>query len=577
VGRRLAAILAADVVGYSRLIGKDDAGTVALLKAHRANLFDPTVLRHGGRIVKLMGDGTLVEFASALSAVECAIEIQQLLAGEEGTLKLRIGVGLGDIISDDDNDVYGDGVNIAARLEALAQPGGICISDMVYQNVFPKLGKTFEGIGEQSLKNIERPVIVWKWPAAHTSDHTGTAVRRLEIPAKPSIAVLPFANMSGDSDQDYFSDGITEDLTTELSRYDELFVIARNSTVEFKARSADVRSIGQELGVGHVLAGSVRRAGNRIRISAQLIDAQSGHHIWADRFDREMEDIFAVQDDITAVIVNSLLGKLAHKEYERSLHKRPEALGAYDHALRASVLLTDWDREDTRLARTAAKRAVEWDPGFARAHALLAWAYSLEGILRWSQDPEESFRKSFQAAIKAVELDYEEPWAHAALGVSELWGRREHDHGNASLRRAIELNPNNAHFRLWHSNGLCLAGRSEEGLTEIETAMRLNPNYPPIYLHFHARILATLQRYSEALRLLERLVRLMPTSTNSLALYAACNVALGRREDAEKAVAQILQISPTFSLGTVPKASPYAKEEDLQTYLDLLRQAGLPD
>ncbi len=577
MGRRLAAILAADVVGYSSLMAENDAGTVALLKSHRAEQFDPVVEKYEGRIVKLMGDGTLVEFASALRAVECAIEIQEALAVGGNPLRLRIGVSLGDVISDEQNDVYGDGVNIAARLEALAEPGGICISDAVHQSLLAKFGEAFVAIGAQDLKNIGRPVAVWKWTGGAAGKQLQMSAPRLELPAKPSIAVLPFKNMSGEPDQDYFSDGITEDITTELSRYDELFVISRSSTAEFKDGNPDTRLVAEKLGVAHVLTGSVRRSANRIRISAQLIDAQTGSHVWADRFDRDMEDIFAVQDEIAAVIVNTLLGRLTHKEYERSLHRRPETLGAYDHALRASVLLTNWDREDTREARAAARLAVDMDPGFARGHALLAWAYSLEGVLRWSQNPDESFDKGYAAAIKAVELDYDEPWAHAALGFSELWGRHEHNHGLTSLRRAIELNPNNAHFRLWYSNGLCLAGRSEDGLAEIETAMRLNPNYPPIYLHFYARILATLQRYADALPLLERLVRLMPTSTNSLALFAACNIALGRKREAEAAVAQLLQVSPAFSLASVPRASPYERREDLETYLALLREAGLPE
>jgi adenylate cyclase len=573
MSRRLSAILASDVVGYTPMMSEDEAGTLLALKTLRTEVFNPRVEEHGGRIVKLMGDGALVEFPSVSNAVSAALSIQRDLAESTGPIRLRIGVNLGDVVLDGE-DIYGEGVNIAARLEALAEPGGVCISSIVHDSVAKATAEEFEDTGEHQLKGLSRPVRVWRWPC-------GPKELRLRAgasaaPDKPSIAVLPFVNMSGDPEQEFFSDGITEDINTELSRYDELLVIARNSTVAYKNAAPDNPRIAAELGVRHILTGSVRRSGSRVRIAAQLSDTETGTQIWADRFDRDIEDIFALQDEITAVIVNALLGKLKHKEYQRSLHKRPETLDAYDHALRASVLMTDWDRAKNFEARREAELAIGLDPNFARAHALRAWTFSLEAVLRWVEDPDRSFNEGYAAAIMAVDLDYDEPWAHAALGFSELWGRREYTNGIDSLQRAISLNPNNPHFRIWLSNGLCLAGRSEEGLIEYDKAIRLNPNFPPIYLHFRARILATLGRHAEALADLQRLVKVMPTSTNSLALLAASYAALGRMNEAKLAIASLLEVSPDFRLGVVPSASPYALKEDLDSYLELLKEAGLP-
>lgn len=578
--RRLAAILAADVVSYSRLMGEGEVETHARVKSILGGLVGPKVAGHGGRVVKEMGDGVLAEFPSVVEAVRCAAAIQLAMGerADEGnrTIRLRIGVNLGDIIVDD-GDIFGDGVNVAARLEGLADPGGVCISAAAHDAVEGKLDLAFEDMGAIKMKNIARPVRVHRLLNVQGDTARAPGPPLPGAPDKPSIAVLPFQNMSHDPDDAFFSDGISEEINTELSRYDELLVIARNSTAAYDAAPQDFGRISTELGVRHILTGSVRRAGKRVRITARLVDARSGAQLWADRFDRDMEDIFEVQDEITAVIVNTLLGKIAHTEYERSLHKRPETLDAYDHALRASVLLTDWDIADNAHARQEAEQAIVLDPGFARAHAFVAWTFSLEAILRWVPDPDTSFARAYEIALHAVELDEAEPWAYASLGVSQLWGRREYARGLASLRRAIALNPNNANFRVWLSNGLCLAGQSDEGLAEVEHAIRLNPMHPPIYLHFLARILATLGRHEEALVHLDRLARVMPTSTNSLALYAACNVATGRDAEARAAVTKLLSISPGFSLSIVPEASPYARREDLDGYLDLLRRAGLPE
>jgi adenylate cyclase len=576
--------MATDVVGYSRLIRTDEEGTIAALKALRADIIDPKLAEHHGRIVKLMGDGMLAEFSSVVDAVRAAVETQQAVAEHNSGLpkdkriEFRVGINLGDVVIDGD-DIQGDGVNVAARLEGLAPPGGVCISGSVHEQVRDRLDLPFEDLGEQEVKNIARPVRVWQWSTAGstTAESPINGDAPLALPDKPSIVVKPFHNLSEDPDQAFFASGISEDINTELSRYGEILVVSHSSSPTHQNERFDPRAVSKDLGVGHILAGSVRRAGNRIRVTAQLIDARSGTQLWADRFDRNLEDIFAVQDEITAVIVNTLLGKLRHREFERSLHKRPETLDAYDHALRATVLLTNWDREDTKIARSEAEKAVSLEPGFARAHALLAWAHCLEAILRWVDDPADSFKNGYKSAVKAAELDDHEPWAHAALGFAELWGRHEYDRGIMSLRNAIELNPNNAYFRLWISNAYCLAGRHEEGMKEIEIAMRLNPDYPPVYLHFLGRLLVTLGRFEEALPYLERLVKAMPTSTNSLALFAACNAGLGQLERAKTAVKDLLELSPSFSLAVVPEHSPYALSQDLEAYLDLLRKSGLPE
>ncbi len=582
--RRLAAIMASDVVGYSRLIKADEESTITALKALRADLIDPKIAEHHGRIVKLMGDGMLAEFASVVDAVRAAVETQTAVAEhnaglpEDKRIAFRVGINLGDVVIDG-NDIHGDGVNVAARLEGMAEPGGVCISGMVYDGVRDRIDVPFEDMGEQEVKNIDRPVQVWRWqPGAKGSAAGSTAANEtLPLPDKPSIAVLPFDNMSGDPEQEYFSDGVAEDIITELSRYNELFVIARNSTFTYKGKAVEVTKVARELGVRYVLEGSVRRADKRVRVTAQLIEAETGNHIWAERYDRDLEDIFAVQDDITAVIVNTLLGKLTRREFDRALRKRPEVLDAYDHALRAWGLIQKSNPSDMELAIREAKAAIELDPGFAWAHAALAYAYFLEGAWDWVEEPIESLRRGYEAALRAIELDDDEAWGHAVLGMTDLWFTQNHERSIAEEERAVSLNPNDATFRGFLSNVLCLGGRSEEGLTEIEFAMRLNPHYHPIALHMIGRALLTLRRYGEALPHLERLVGTMPSNTNARAMLAACYAALDRIGDARTTVEAIAKISPSYTLREIPVRTPYKLEKDREHYLDLLRKAGLPE
>jgi adenylate cyclase len=586
IQRKLAAIVAADVVGYSRLMELDEAGTHSGMRSLRADVLEPNIKRFGGRIFKHTGDGAFAEFPSAVSATECAIEIQTTMSRgdielhEKQQLSLRIGISLGDVIVDGD-DIYGNGVNIAARMEALAEPGGICVSGNVYEHIESAIDMTFEDLGEQMVKNINRPIRSYQIKSAQMEPASAEAVsttrKPIPLPEKPSVAVLPFQNMSGDPEQDFFSDGITDDIITELARYEELFVIARNSSFAYKGKGIDIRQIAAELGVATILEGSVRRAGDNIRIAAQLVEASSGSHIWAERYDRKLEDIFAVQDEITAMIVNTLVGKLARQHYKHASQKSPAEMDAYDHALRAMILFQRFNPSDNRKARAEAESAVAIDPQFARAHALVAWTHGVEGALRWGPDPKMSFGDALAAARKAISIDDQEPLAHAAAGYADIMGNHAFERGISEFERSVSLNPNNADLRSWYAIGLCFAGRPEDALREIELAIRLNPHFPPIYLNLHGRILFVLKRFDEALPVLERLVSAQPHNTSGLALTAACYSALGRDEEARMMIAKVLEVSPEYRLEVVHYSVPYARGEDLEFYCEMLRRSGLPE
>ena len=404
--RKLAAILSADVAGYSRLMGEDEAGTLATLKAHRAEFIDPAIASHGGRIVKLMGDGALVEFPSVVDAVECAVAVQQGMAARNADLPgdtridFRIGVNLGDIIIDGD-DIYGDGVNVAARLQEVAETGGVAISAAAHDQIAGKVEAAFEDVGEHELKNIAKPVRVYRW-AEGTAGSPGESAP-LALPDKPSIGVLPFTNMSGDPEQEYFSDGITEDIITELSRFRTLFVIARNSSFAFKGQAVDIGEVGRKLGVQYVVEGSVRKAGNRVRITAQLVEAESGNHVWAERYDRDLEDIFAVQDEVARTIVATVAGRVDDAGAERTQRRPTNDMAAYDYLLRANRHVHRYTKSDTAKARSYIEKAIELDPEIARAYALLAnldvWDWF------WREGGSESLDRAWAQLQKAIALD----------------------------------------------------------------------------------------------------------------------------------------------------------------------------
>ena len=577
--RRLAAILAADVVGYSRHMGIDEAGTLARLKALRRDLIDPQIAAHAGRIVKLMGDGVLVEFGSAVDAVACAIEIQKHVRdrnpGGAGAdpIQFRIGINIGDIIIED-GDIFGDGVNIAARIESVAAPGGISISEDAWRQVQGKVAADFVDAGEQSLKNIARPVRVYRLELGPKTTSASEAPRPTSAPPdKPSIAVLAFNNMSGDPEQEYFSDGVSEDIITDLSKLSELRVIARNSTFTYKGKAVDVKQVGRDLGVRYVLEGSVRKAGNRVRVTGQLIDAESGAHVWADRFDRDLTDIFAVQDELTQKIVSALALTLTEGEQRRLASEPTNNPEAYDFFLRGREF---WYRQTKELnvkAMEMLTRAVELDPNFAPAYAFLAIAHMRDYLNQWSASPSRSLEQGQDVAQQAVALNDRDPHAHWALGSIYLWMRR-HDEATLELERAILLNPN---FSLAHAMlGLALhyAGRSERALECFDRAIAFDP-YTDVYLHFQAQAYFQLGRYEKAVEILKRRLTRNPDTDISRALLAASYGHLGRIDEARATWQELLRVNPNYSLEHRRKVLPYRNPSDFELVVEGVRKASL--
>ena len=582
VKRKLAAILAADVVGYSRLMGADEAGTLSALKRHREAIFDPAVAAHSGRIVKLIGDGVIAEFGSVVDAVNCALSVQRSDANRpdqstsQPTIVLRIGINLGDVIIEG-GDIYGDGVNIAARLEPLAEPGGICVSSIVNESVGNRIDVRFQDGGEISVKNIDRPIRVWKW---HPNATIPTAARSNTAKPEPnsdtaSIAVLPFTNMSGDPEQEYFSDGISEDIITDLSKIAGLTVIARNSSFTYKGRSVDVRAIGCDLGVRSVLEGSIRRAGKRVRITAQLTDAATGAHLWAERYDRDLTDIFEVQDEVVERIVGALAVTLTHGEQQRLRRHGTSNVEAYECWLRARALLTRGTRESIMEARAMYRRAIEFDLNFAAPHAGLAFAAIAEHASGWVLDSAQALLEAERWARRALELDDREPVSHMALGNVLLW-RRDHEGALAEFRRMIALDPNFAQGHTATGLGLMYAGEPARALEPFAIAMRLDPHYPDIVLHFLAQANFSLGKYEiAAQQLLDRVAR-NPSTDASRMLLASCYGHLGRAEEARAVWAELLKVNPDFSLMQRARVLPYKNPDDFQRIREGLAKAGLP-
>ncbi len=578
--RKLAAILAADVAGYSRLMSQDEEGTLRRLKAHLAEIVEPRIAEHRGRIVKRTGDGVLVDFASAVEAVRCAIAVQTGMAErnraapENSRIEFRIGINLGDIIIEGD-DIYGDGVNIAARLEGIAEPGAIFVSRAVRDSVRDKLEIVLEDLGERPVKNIPKPVRVFRIGGVDRPAGPASAAAPPPVPDKPSIAVLPFTNMSGDSEQEYFSDGMTEDLITDLSKVSGLFVIARNSSFAYKGKATKVQDIGRDLGVRFVLEGSIRKAGNRVRITAQLVDAGSGGHLWADRFDRDLTDIFATQDEVVQKIVGALSVKLTPGEEQRLRRRGTDNVEAYEFWWRARELLGRGTRDATAQARAMHLRAIELDPNFAAPHAGLAFVAMAEYANGWVADPAQALEEAESRARRAVELNDQEPVGHMALGSTLIWRRRYED-ALPEHRRSIELDPNYAQGHIAMGVGLMYAGRAAEALEPFATAMRLDPHYPNMLLHFLAQANFSLGRYETAAgHLLERIAR-NPDTDASRMLLAACYGHLGRGDDARAVWAELLKINPGFSLEQRARVLPYKNAADFERIAEGLAKAGLP-
>lgn len=470
--RRLAAIVAADLVGYSRLMGEDEAGTISAVSRIFLTIIEPLVSRHGGRIVKLMGDGVLAEFASVVGAVACSLEWQDSVSSDSGNFRFRIGINLGDIVVQD-GDIFGNGVNIAARLESLAEPGGICVSANVYEEVKGKLNLVCDDLGEQAIKNISEPLRIYRIKGSAQKTDTSAPPRNgSSLPEKPSIAVLPFTNMSGDREQEYFSDGITEDIITELSRFSELFVIARNSSFVFKGKSFDVREAARKLGVQYVVEGSVRKAGNRVRVTAQLIDAVAGSHLWADRYDRQLEDIFDVQDDVVRAVVAVLPGRIAEAGAEWVRRKPTENLTAFDNLLRGQHELARRGN-GIRKAIDHYQKAIEIDPDCAAAYAGIAVA---EGMSVWdlSTYDDNPLERAYEAGKRALELDPSDYRSHAAFGeaVRQLG---QHTVAGEHLQRAMKLNPNSAQVKGYWAMLQAYTGDPEGAIATYNSAIRLDP------------------------------------------------------------------------------------------------------
>ncbi len=589
VERRLAAILAADVAGSCRLIGIDEEGTLARLKALRRTLFDPKIAEHHGRVVKNTGDGAIAEFASVVDAVRCADEIQRGMAEQnidvpqDKQIELRIGIHVGDIIIEE-NDIFGDGVNIAVRLEGIAEPGGISISDDARRQIRGKVDITFEDLGSQSLKNIAEPMRVWRVPNGRAVRAVPTRLRvddaALTLPDKPSIAVLPFINMSGDPEQEYFADGMVEDIITALSRFKALFVIARNSSFTYKGRAVDVKQVGRELGVRYVLEGSVRKAANRVRITGQLVDAATGAHLWSERFDGGLGDIFDLQDQVTESVVGAIAPALEKAEIERAKRKPTESLDAYALYLRGLARLYQFgNRQANAEALRLFNSAIELDPDFASAYARAAFCYVSAKANGWISVTGNEIAEVTRLAQRAVELGKDDAIALAASGWALAFVVRDLEVGAGLVDRALVLNSNSAEawsLGGWVKNWL---GEPEAAIERFARAMRLSPLDPSLrtpsgtaHAHFF------LGRYDEAASWAAMALQDNPDYQPGLRIAAASNAMAGRPEQAHKAVARLRLLNPTLRVSTLKDVlGPFRRAEDLLRYEEGLRQAGLPE
>ena len=575
--RKLTAILSADVKGYSRLMGEDELATVEILKQYRKIIGD-LVMDYQGRVVDSPGDNILSEFSSVVDALECAVKIQEELKGKNANLpenrrmEFRIGVNLGDVI-EDESRIYGDGVNIAARIESLAEGGGICIARNVYDQVKNKLNFGYEYLGEHPVKNISEPVRVYRIETELKSNVLDLE-KKVKLPEKPSIAVLPFTNMSGDTEQEYFSDGITEDLITDLSKISALFVIARNSVFTYKGKAVKVEEVGRELGVHYILEGSVRKAGDKVRITAQLVDATTGGHLWAERYDRNFQDIFALQDEVTQKIVSVLAVKLTEDEKERRACKCQTTCNteAYDHFLRGLDYFYSFTNKTNHQARKMFEKAAEIDPQYALAYSMQGNTHLMEWSLGWSQD-RRKIERAFELAQRSIALDDSLPEPHELLGNIYLW-QKQHDHAIAELKKAISLDPNNADWLAGLGGVLVWADRAEEAIEVIKQAMYLNPIYPPHYLWNLGHAYLLTERYGEAIETFKRALTRNPDFWPSHILLAASYSALGRIDDARAEAAETLRINPEFTLESWRHKCPFKNPEELNRRFEKLRKAG---
>ncbi len=574
--RKLCAVLAADVVGYSKMMSKAEYSTLAALKQHRRDVFAPLINSNGGRIVKFIGDGTLVEFVSAVSAVEAAIAIQLDIASRaDDPIRLRIGINLGDVIIDDD-DIYGDGVNIAARIEPMAETGGVCISGNVFEQIDGKIEAKFSDLGEHALKNIDRPIRLFGW-TPNPNDILPINVKSAE--ARASIAVLPFDNMSGDLEQEYFADGVAEDIITELSRFGELLVIARNTTFTYKGRSVDVAEVSSKLGVRYVVEGSVRKAGNRVRVSAQLIDGSTGAHIWADRFDRELDDIFAVQDDITMAIVAAVAPGVIEADARIARSKRPEDLNTWEMVYQARWSASKGSRAGLFEAIDLLERAIEMDQTFARAYTDLGLYSIYASIFTWIDSSlSETTSHATELAGMALKHDANNAMAEALLGYA-LTFKREFDDAEKHLLKALEINPNlatgHAYLMLFYS----FTGEFDKATEYYRQALRLSP-YDLMRVRWsagYAEGAFIAEKYEEALDIVNGGIQ---ENSDHPLLYrsrAAIYSMLGQPEKANRDIAMVKRFMPDMTLQKCRESPPIKNPAAQERFIKALRQAGLPE
>ena len=580
IERRLTTILATDVVGYSRLMAADEAGTLAQLKTHRKELIEPKTAEYHGRVVKLMGDGTLMEFGSVVDAVNFAVDLQRAMAGrnvdvpEDRQVTYRIGINIGDIIVEAE-DIYGDGVNIAARLEGLAEPGGICVARNVYDQVKSKVEASFEDLGEKEVKNIPEPLRVYRVATARLpSAATSPATKPLPLPDKPSIAVLPFTNMSGDPEQEYFSDGITEDIITALSKITELFIVSHNSTFTYKGQAVDVRRVGREQGVRYVLEGSVRRGGNRLRITSQLIDAATGNHLWAERYDRTLDDIFALQDEITREVTTAIQVKLLEGEQARIRAGGTKNFDAWELTVKGGSLQRTAVREDTQKARELLEEAVQLDPNYAAAWCSLGWTHWNEARHRWSASPEKWLAKAWAMAERASDLAPDSGHPFALFAMTALQ-QGDYPAAETFAGRALERAGSEAGVIASAAMVLSHCGRPSDAIGHIERAMRLSPICPNHYRVILGRACLLAGDLKRAIATLREWQDYDPEPVEPV-LLATALYDDGQREEAKTLLREATDAKPTFTIGRWARKQAFSNPEDLAHMVAVLEELGVP-
>ena len=583
VERRLAAVLAADVVGYSRLMEVDEAGTLARLKSVRMELIDPAIANCKGRLIKTTGDGLLVEFQSVTEALRCAVDFQQRMARRNRdmpasrTLLYRIGINLGDVIVED-GDIFGDGVNVAARLESIAEPGGICISAAVRDQVADRLDVGYEDLGEQQVKNIKRPIRVFKVlldseaPGSNKQAATEAAVPRMDA-RKPSIAVLPFLNMSGDPEQEFFADGLTEDIITELSRFRQLLVISRNAVFVHKGKPVKAQQIAREFGVDYVVEGSVRKAVSRVRVTVQLIDGETETHLWAERYDRALEDIFAIQDEVTSSIAATLFGRVEAAKQDRVQRKPTENMAAYEYVLTGKVLHHWSNREANAKAVQMLDRAIELDPNYAHAHAWKGCVIGQAWMNGWSEDPAATLKLISGELKTALALDDNDADVHRILAALNLIFNA-HDKAIYHQDRALSLNPNSDLIVVQQGEVLTWLGKAEEGIDWIRRAMRLNPYHPERFWSHLGRAQYTARTYADAIASYSKLTA--PDYSHH-AFLAASSAQLGNRIAAAAHAHEVLERQAAFTIGNFLQTLHYRQPSDFEHVREGLQKAGLPN